>query len=294
MKLMGGSVCGSHKLKKDMVEPISLMILAGFAAFSGLVAMDKQHVVAEQRQMLAEQQKQLQQLEQRAKKPRPLRSCFQDCAEDWQRECRSFGVDVRNANLAVLGRSGSGKSSAVNALLGITDKDPDAAPVGYLETTDAHQKYNWDRSLNFQSGENLSLVVHDFPGCGTTGVPCTSYIETYKLDCYDTILLVLDTRVDDDSLRLVKRLSEAFDRRVYVLRNKILQDVQQEQRRQGGDFVSVFERVEQNIIRDLRVQFGKNAHVAASDTSDPDLFAPFRAQIMHYFGTNRRQVANMQ
>lgn len=266
------------------IDPISLVVVAGLFLFAGFtsgvaVGSESQAVYPESVPPAP------------PPPPKPLRTCFHECSEEWYQECSRFGVDIRNANLAVLGRSGAGKSSTINALLDLGDEDPMAAPVGVVETTLAHTQYVVRRVRDLEFGEASTLVIHDFPGCGTVYEPCVSYIERYGLDCFDTVLLVLDTRVDSDSVELARALNSAASRRVTVLRNKLLQDVRSQLARTPYEpKQAVQERIVNITLADMRKQFGEDALLFVADSHDrdsPDFQALVRS-LKHSLHINRK------
>ncbi|XP_015770548.1 PREDICTED: interferon-inducible GTPase 1-like, partial [Acropora digitifera] len=71
-------------------------------------------------------------------------------------------------NIAITGDVGAGKSSFINALIGLRDDDPQAAEVGVAETTLEPTPYGHPTSPN--------IVFWDLPGIGTPNYPD---LETY-------------------------------------------------------------------------------------------------------------------
>ena len=80
--------------------------------------------------------------------------------------------------VAVIGNSGSGKSSFINAMRGITDPDQKGyASVGDVEETMVVTEYPHPAHKN--------LVLCDLPGVGTTKFPKETYFQEVKVDTYD-------------------------------------------------------------------------------------------------------------
>lgn len=97
--------------------------------------------------------------------------------------------DPEKLHFAICGSSGSGKSSLINALRGLTNFDPGAAPTGVTETTmsitrypDPHEELPHSRFIWF-----------DVPGAGTLNVPGWQYFNQLGLFIFDIIILVYDT-----------------------------------------------------------------------------------------------------
>ncbi|KAI9025615.1 interferon-inducible GTPase-domain-containing protein, partial [Hyaloraphidium curvatum] len=81
---------------------------------------------------------------------------------------RALGIDpVNKYNIGYCGPSGVGKSSLVNALLGLRNGAPGAADTGIVETTATIKKYN-NPSLPY-------LDNWDIPGAGTENHPAATY-----------------------------------------------------------------------------------------------------------------------
>jgi small GTP-binding protein len=107
--------------------------------------------------------------------------------------------------LGLIGESGSGKSSLINAIVG-----QEIAPVGALiETTRQAQEVHVD---------GLTLV--DLPGCGTPNWPRESYIDRLKLlDAYDGFILVTANRLKECDAMLFTKLSKEAKKPFFVVRS---------------------------------------------------------------------------
>src|SRR5690554_5015457 len=74
----------------------------------------------------------------------------------------------KNAKIkcGIIGRSGTGKSSLINAISG-----EDVAEVGEIETT-----------MNVKEPiEHGGLLFYDLPGCSTSNFPKENYIDEFKI-----------------------------------------------------------------------------------------------------------------
>ncbi|PNP59718.1 hypothetical protein FNYG_14849 [Fusarium nygamai] len=107
------------------------------------------------------------------------------------------GLDADRAYVAICGPSGSGKSSLINALRGLLNRDTNAASVGTTETTCQRQEYQAAACF-----DRLTLV--DFPGAGTQRVPSQGYFNANKLHCYDYILIICGERFGEIEIALVQ------------------------------------------------------------------------------------------
>jgi GTP-binding protein EngB required for normal cell division len=106
--------------------------------------------------------------------------------EQYEAKKREYGYQKNLFHIAVVGSAGAGKSSLINALLGLKNQDPGAAPVGIVETTSKvarypHQKYP-------------AIVLYDVPGAGTPNVPACKYFLDKGLYIFDCIIVVINDR----------------------------------------------------------------------------------------------------
>ncbi|KAJ4308948.1 hypothetical protein N0V84_011783 [Fusarium piperis] len=118
-------------------------------------------------------------------------------AKSIKRDRELEGLDPNTYYVAVCGPAGSGKSSLLNALRGLLNKDQGAARVGDTETTSKKQEYSAAACF-----DDLCLV--DFPGAGTQSVPAKGYFKANKLYCYDCILIICGERFGELVLRQIE------------------------------------------------------------------------------------------
>lgn len=132
----------------------------------------------------------------------------QDATELLRHELES--LEREKVRIAVIGRSGTGKSSLINALCGSK-----VARTGVTETTDEPREYEWG-----------GLHIIDCPGCGTRRFPMATYVDDLKLNSYDAFLLVTAKRVFEDDIILMNEISQKIGRTVHVIRSMIDQDLE--------------------------------------------------------------------
>ncbi|WP_448574112.1 GTPase [Trichothermofontia sp.] len=91
-------------------------------------------------------------------------------------QCRQKIQGFENAEVrcALIGASGSGKSSLINAIAGER-----IAKVNVIETTEKAQSF-----------KHQGILFTDLPGCGTVKWPRETYIENLDLLSYDCFLLI--------------------------------------------------------------------------------------------------------
>uniref|UniRef100_A0A914ZBN8 IRG-type G domain-containing protein n=1 Tax=Panagrolaimus superbus TaxID=310955 RepID=A0A914ZBN8_9BILA len=76
-------------------------------------------------------------------------------------------------NFAFAGHTKTGKSSLINAIRGINDKEAIAAKVGITETTQIVQKY----SYHDNNHKNIAINFYDIPGSGTLSHDASQYYQ---------------------------------------------------------------------------------------------------------------------
>lgn len=126
--------------------------------------------------------------------------------QDFVSECHQklHDFDAAKVRCGLIGASGSGKSSLINAIAG-----EKIASVGVVETTNEPQEYT-----------HKGIVFTDLPGCGTQKWPKDSYIERLNLQNYDCFFLITAHRFYENDALLYRELT-AMGKPCFVIRNMI-------------------------------------------------------------------------
>ncbi|XP_055478947.1 interferon-inducible GTPase 1-like [Psammomys obesus] len=139
-------------------------------------------------------------------------------------------------NVAVIGESGTGKSSFINAFRGVGHEEENAAPIGVVETTMRRTPYKYPTIPN--------LVIWDLPGIGTTNFPPKTYLEEVKFNEYDFFIIVSATRFRKNDIDLAKAVS-MLQKDYYFVRTKVDTDLENEKR-----YKRTFDR--ENFLQDIQ------------------------------------------
>ncbi|XP_052011916.1 interferon-inducible GTPase 1-like [Apodemus sylvaticus] len=122
-------------------------------------------------------------------------------------------------NVAVIGESGTGKSSFINVFRGVGHEEETAAPVGVVETTMRRTPYRHPNIPN--------VVIWDLPGIGTTNFPPKDYLEKVKFCEYDFFIIISATRFRKNDIDLAKAVS-IMKKDFYFVRTKVDIDLENE------------------------------------------------------------------
>jgi len=119
-------------------------------------------------------------------------------------------------NMAVIGGSGVGKSTLINAVRGIASDHKLGAKVGVTETTMECRPY--------AHPDNDQLLFWDIPGVGTPLFLKDEYLEKIDVDIYDCFMILSAARFTENDAWLGKELAQR--RKIfYYVRTKIGDDI---------------------------------------------------------------------
>nr|XP_020515794.1 interferon-inducible GTPase 5-like isoform X1 [Labrus bergylta] len=122
-------------------------------------------------------------------------------------------------NIAVTGETGSGKSSFVNAIRGIDNKDEKAAATGCVETTMEVTSYPHPNYPN--------VIFWDLPGIGSTNFPAAKYLKMVGFEKFDFFIIISADRFRENDLKLAKEI-QRMEKKFYFVRSKIDDNIRNE------------------------------------------------------------------
>ncbi|XP_053123647.1 interferon-inducible GTPase 5-like [Hemicordylus capensis] len=154
-------------------------------------------------------------------------------------------LETTTLEIAVTGESGAGKSTFINALLGLNDGDHRAALTGVIETTTSPTPYQHPHLPNVR--------LWDLPGTGTPCFQAEKYLRQVGFESYDFFIIVASERFRQNHAELARAVG-AMGKRFYFVRSKVDQDLRASQRRRPARFqeVQVLREIEADCIHQLR------------------------------------------
>ncbi|KAM7320368.1 interferon-inducible GTPase 1-like [Alexandromys fortis] len=130
-------------------------------------------------------------------------------------------IDNVPINIAVTGESGAGKSSLINALMGVGPEDEGAAEVGVVATT--------MRRTPYKHPKIQTLTLWDLPGIETVNFLPKDYLEKVNFQEYDFFIIVSATRFTKLELDLAKAI-RLMKKNYYFVRTKVDTDLDNEKK----------------------------------------------------------------
>lgn len=123
-------------------------------------------------------------------------------------------------HFAVAGSTGCGKSSMINAIRGIGDREANSAETGIIETTKKVTRYP-DNSW-FTQGK---FVWYDVPGCDTVASSGEeNYFNKQGLYIFDAILVAVDLNFSKSTIQIIKNCQK-WNIPWYLVRSKADQHI---------------------------------------------------------------------
>lgn len=122
--------------------------------------------------------------------------------------------------VAVIGQSGTGKSSFINALRGLGHEAEESADVGTVETTMCKTPY--------QHPKYPKVIFWDLPGTGTPNFHADTYLDKVGFANYDFFIIISSSRFSLNDALLAQKIKDA-GKKFYFVRTKVDNDLYNEQ-----------------------------------------------------------------
>jgi len=200
-------------------------------------------------------------------------------------ECERSRDDWKkiSMNIAVIGESGVGKSSFINAIRRRTADDKGAAEIGATETTKEIRSYSHPG--------NKMLLFWDLPGVGTDHYPRKTYLADIKVDRYDFFLLIIAVRCTENDTWLRNELRKR-QKKYFFIRTKIGIDVGNDWKahRKTHNEKALIEKIRQDMAEHLRTKEREEVPIFLIDSHELKKFdfEKLEQQLIEHFSKQKK------
>ncbi|KAF9038175.1 interferon-inducible GTPase-domain-containing protein [Panaeolus papilionaceus] len=160
-----------------------------------------------------------------------------------------YAIQDDKINIAIVGESGMGKSSLLNALRGLRPRDPGAARCGFNETTRTVRGYPDLRNPNF--------VWYDVPGANTPNVQGWQYFRDQGLFVFDVMVIVFADRFTQTAGTLIGNANRCYIP-AFLVRTKADQLIRNLKNDDDGDEPLSDQEARQIVIDQTRLMVSDN------------------------------------
>ncbi|XP_067401803.1 interferon-inducible GTPase 5-like [Emydura macquarii macquarii] len=146
-------------------------------------------------------------------------------------------------NIAIVGESGTGKSSFINAIRSLNDKDTGAAQTGFIKTT--------KKPTHYLHPKHPNVILWDLPGIGTPNYPAKTYSKDVNFDRYDFFIIISVQRFTEADAHLAKEIN-SMGKKFYFVRSKVDVDLANDQKKGNFNEVETLEEIRNDCMHHLR------------------------------------------
>ncbi|KAG9317854.1 interferon-inducible GTPase-domain-containing protein [Chiua virens] len=154
-------------------------------------------------------------------------------------------------HFAIAGVAGSGKSTLINTLCGMSNQDANAAPTGVVETTLEVGRYT-------NPNHTDQSAWYDVPGSGTLKIPDWQYFNSQGLYVFDCIIVLFNTRFTMTDQAILTNCRR-FQIPTFIVRSKADQHIRNLMQEMGYDSDGELETKE-GMYKAARDQFIAETH----------------------------------
>ncbi|KAG9266018.1 T-cell-specific guanine nucleotide triphosphate-binding protein 1-like [Astyanax mexicanus] len=145
-------------------------------------------------------------------------------------------------HIAVIGETGAGKSTFINAFRGLEDDDEGAAKTGVNETTAEPTPYNHPTMSN--------VTLWDLPGVGSLNFTARTYVKEMQFEKYDFFFIVSSERFRENDIMLAKEIQKG-NKKFYFIRSKVDNDIRGEERKKTFDREETLSKIRRDCQENL-------------------------------------------
>ncbi|XP_072906197.1 interferon-inducible GTPase 5-like [Hemitrygon akajei] len=191
-----------------------------------------------------------------------------------ERKSKQFeNVQIR---IAVMGECGSGKSTLINALLGLDKNEQGVAPTGRTETTMEITPYTHPIFPN--------VLYYDFHGLNTPTFPVKKFMTETNFSQFDLSIIVTTVRFTENDNLLAVALKKA-GKPFYLVRSKIDETIRAESRKKDYN--------QEHMFRTLREYYTSSLQVAGIEKPAVFLYSAFDLDQFDFAELKETVVSNL-
>nr|XP_006112709.1 interferon-inducible GTPase 5-like [Pelodiscus sinensis] len=145
-------------------------------------------------------------------------------------------------NIGVIGDTGTGKSSFINAMRSLNDDDNGAAKTGVTETTTEPTPYPHPK--------HPKVTLWDLPGVGTQKYPKESYLDDIKFDNYNFFIIITAGRFTESDAMIALQIQRR-EKKFYFVRSKVDVDLFNEGKKRNFNKEKTLQTIRGDCVKKL-------------------------------------------